>query len=107
MVRRKLPDRRLNTTVKFEHSNGHKYLLTVGLYPDGSPGEIFINTSMKSGSEADLNASDAAVAVSLALQHGCTLDELRLAMKRNPDGTPAGPLGRALDEVAKIIFMES
>lgn len=60
------------------------------------PIELFINTSMRSGNAADIAASDAAVAVSLALQYGCPPETLYEAMKRNPDGSPMGVVGRAM-----------
>jgi hypothetical protein len=42
----------------------------------------------------------AAVAGSLALQHGCEFETLRRAVLRNPDGGAASPLGMALDLIA-------
>ena len=56
---------------------------------------------MKLGSMADVNAIDGAFAVSLALQYGAPFEILRVGMKRNSDGTPQGPLGAAMDAVAK------
>jgi hypothetical protein len=44
-----------------------------------------------------VNARDAAVAVSLLLQHGCPVDTLRRALTRNSDGVASGPLAHALD----------
>ena len=100
-MRKMLPDRRRGTTIKFSHA-AHSFIATVGFYPDGTVGELFVNTEMKSGSESDVNASDAAIAISFALQYGCPLEVLRAAMKRNPDGSPMGPLGHALDLASEI-----
>lgn len=47
--------------------------------------------------------SDAAVAISLALQYGCPIDVLRAAMKRDKDGSPMGLLSHALDKVARVV----
>ena len=47
-VRRKLPDERQSITHKFS-IGGHEGYITVGMYEDGSPGEIFI-TMAKEGS---------------------------------------------------------
>jgi ribonucleoside-diphosphate reductase alpha chain len=44
--------------------------------------------------------SDAAVAASLALQHGCNIDTLRQALLREENGSAAGPLGMMLDILA-------
>jgi ribonucleoside-diphosphate reductase alpha chain len=101
--RRKMPDRRVCHTINLRHDTyvgPHKYVVSIGLYDDGSPGEIFMNTEMKAGSLADTITADAAVAASLALQYGCPLDVLRAAMKRTAAGTPMGPLAHALDAVA-------
>lgn len=97
-IRKQLDARRYAETLAFEHGQ-HKFHVTAGYFADGTVGEIFVNTSQKAGSEADINASDAAVAVSLALQYGCPLRVLREAMKRNADGSPQGPLAAALDKV--------
>jgi len=96
--RRRLPDRRKCETIAFEHG-GLKYAVTMGYFPDGSVGEIFLNTDGKAGSAADVSASDAALAVSLALQYGCPLEVIRSSVKRNADGSPQGPLAAALDKV--------
>jgi len=81
--------------------DGQRYILTVGFFENGSPAEIFLNSSMRLGSTADVNAVDGAFAVSLALQYGCPLETLRIGMKRNADGTPQGPLGAALDTIPR------
>lgn len=97
--RTRLPNRRLNETFEIEVNNLF-YYVTVGRASVGGPVmEVFLNSATKLSSLADINASDAAVAASLALQYGCPIETLREAMKRNPDGTAQGPLGAALDEV--------
>jgi hypothetical protein len=63
--------------------------------------EVFINSASKLTSNADINGSDGAVAVSLALQYGCPIDVLKRGMKRNADGTAIGPLGAVLDKISK------
>jgi hypothetical protein len=99
MNRKRLPNRRFAETLNFS-VDGQKYILTIGRFPDtGEIAEIFINSSMKLGSMADINAIDGAFAVSLALQYGCPLDVLRTGMKRNADSSPQGPLGAALDAI--------
>jgi hypothetical protein len=63
-------------------------------------GEIFI-TNHKAGSQSGIMASDAAVAASIALQYGAPLDVIRHALMRDGRGRPSGPLGIALDQLAK------
>src|SRR5207244_4161180 len=67
-VRHKLPEERMSVTHKF-NIGGHEGYITVGLYPDGSPGEIFI-TMAKEGSTVSGLMDSFALAVSIALQHG-------------------------------------
>ena len=70
-VRHKLPDERRAVTHKFNIA-GHEGYITVGLYPDGEPGEIFI-TMAKEGSTVSGLMDSFALAVSIALQHGVPL----------------------------------
>jgi ribonucleoside-diphosphate reductase alpha chain len=69
--RHRLPDERLSITHKFS-VGGHEGYLTVGLYKDGMPGELFI-TMAKEGSTVSGLMDSFACAVSLALQHGVPL----------------------------------
>ena len=70
-IRHRLPDERLSITHKFS-VGGHEGYLTVGLYKDGMPGELFI-TMAKEGSTVSGLMDSFACAVSLALQHGVPL----------------------------------
>jgi ribonucleoside-diphosphate reductase alpha chain len=70
--------------------------MTIGLYPDGRPGEIFLNAG-HANSLLDVMAHDAAILASIALQFGCPLDTIRHAIKRDSSGTAASPIGAALD----------
>jgi ribonucleoside-diphosphate reductase alpha chain len=66
---------------------------------DGEIAIIFMANN-KVGSAAGIIASDAAMAASLALQHGCPLEVLREAMRRDSHGRASGPLGAVLDKIA-------
>ena len=70
-VRRKLDDTRASITHKFS-IGGHEGYITVGLYDEGSPGEIFIRMA-KEGSTISGLMDSFATAVSLALQYGVPL----------------------------------
>jgi ribonucleoside-diphosphate reductase alpha chain len=95
MTRQRLPNRREHELLTFEH-DGIRYTAGVGRFEDGTIAEVFLNTA-KNGTAIDVNARDAAVAASLLLQHGCSVDTLRQALTRNNDGSGSGPLARALD----------
>ena len=73
-VRHRLPAERASVTHKFGLS-GHEGYITVGLYPNGQPGEIFIRMA-KEGSTVSGLMDSFATAVSLALQHGVPLKVL-------------------------------
>jgi ribonucleoside-diphosphate reductase alpha chain len=70
-VRNKLQEERASITHKF-NVGGHEGYITVGLYPDGMPGELFI-TMAKEGSTVSGLMDSFACATSLALQHGVPL----------------------------------
>jgi ribonucleoside-diphosphate reductase alpha chain len=70
-VRRKLPDERRAITHKFS-IGGHEGYITVGMYEDGAPGEIFI-TMAKEGSTISGLMDAFATAVSFNLQYGVPL----------------------------------
>lgn len=72
--RRRLPDERRAITHKFSIS-GHEGYLTVGMYEDGSPGEIFV-VMAKEGSTISGLMDSFATAISLALQYGVPLEVL-------------------------------
>ena len=73
-VRRPLPNERAAITKKFSVA-GHKGYVTVGMYEDGTPGELFIVMS-KEGSTISGLMDGFATAISLALQYGVPLDVL-------------------------------
>jgi ribonucleoside-diphosphate reductase alpha chain len=72
--RRRLPAERQAVTHKFEIA-GHEGYITVGLYPDGQPGEIFLKMA-KEGSTVSGLMDSFATAISLALQYGVPLRDL-------------------------------
>ena len=72
--RHKLPDERRAITHKFS-VGGHEGYITVGLYEDGTPGEIFL-TMAKEGSTISGLMDSFATAISLTLQYGVPLEAL-------------------------------
>jgi ribonucleoside-diphosphate reductase alpha chain len=73
-LRKRLPVERTALTHKFE-VGGHEGYITVGLYDDGTPGEIFLRMA-KEGSTVSGLMDSFATAVSLALQYGVPLPAL-------------------------------
>src|ERR1017187_7072949 len=94
-VRRHLPDERRALTHHFSIAGQEGYL-TVGVYEDGLPGEIFI-TMAKQGSTISGLMDAFATVVSLALQHGVPLSVLceKLShMRFEPSGWSGNPNNR-------------
>jgi ribonucleoside-diphosphate reductase alpha chain len=86
-TRYKLPDERASFTHKFS-IGGHEGYITVGMYEDGSPGEIFVRMAKEGSVIAGLMDSFA-TSISLALQHGVPLHILVEKLK----GTRFEPSG--------------
>ena len=72
--RRRLPDERRAVTHKYQVA-GHEGYITVGLYPDGQPGELFLKMA-KEGSTVSGLMDTLATMTSLALQYGVPLRDL-------------------------------
>jgi ribonucleoside-diphosphate reductase alpha chain len=87
-VRRKLPDERQAITHKFRVGEQEGYM-TVGLFDDGTPGEVFINVN-KQGSTVSGLMDTVAMLTSYSLQYGVPLGELASKLK-NSRFEPSGP----------------
>jgi len=98
MNRERLRDRRLSETFTLE-LHGLRYVASFSRFDDGRVAEVFLQNH-KSTSQSDSNARDSAIAASLALQHGCSLETLRRALLRDAQGNASTPLGAALDIIA-------
>ncbi len=99
-VRRKLPDERQSITHKFRVGEQEGYM-TVGLFEDGTPGEIFINVS-KQGSTVSGLMDTVAMLTSYALQYGVPLTELASKLK-NTRFEPSGPTNNPKIPIATSI----
>jgi ribonucleoside-diphosphate reductase alpha chain len=93
-----LPSRRQCETIRFEHG-GTRYFGTVGYYDDWRPGELFIDGDVVGSGLQSVNR-DLAIATSLALQHGASVDVLRGAFTRLDDGEPTTAVAALLDIMA-------
>ncbi len=106
-----LSQTRRSVTHKFA-INGHEGYLTVGLFDDGRPGEIFIKMS-KEGSTLSGLIQGFCRAFSLCLQHGLRLDEACerfRGMRFEPMGGTTNPdvpeCSSILDYVARYLVFE-
>lgn len=101
VVRRRLPDERRAITHHFSIAGQEGYL-TVGVYEDGSPGEIFVRMA-KEGSTVSGLMDGFATVTSLALQHGVPLKVL-CGKLRHMRFEPSGWTGNPKIEFAKSIM---
>jgi len=103
--RRKLPDERHSITHKFDVA-GHEGYVTVGLFEDGTPGEIFL-VMAKEGSTISGFADAFAQAISYALQYGVPLQTLvdKFSHSRfEPSGMTKNPEVRFAKSIVDYIF---
>jgi hypothetical protein len=70
---------------------------------DGTPGEVFID-GCKTGNNIESIARDAAVLLSLALQHGVPPQIIRHAVTRGASEEPASILGAVVDSITTKSF---
>ena len=113
--RHRLPNRRPSHTEALEVA-GQTFTATVGFDPeDGCPRELFL-TAGKEGSVINAMLADAAVVISVALQHGISAQALAKSIGRLPEvpiapggldqgppaKLPASPIGAALDLVSSF-----
>jgi ribonucleoside-diphosphate reductase alpha chain len=101
VVRKSLPVTRESITHKFSIER-HEGYLTIGLYPDGRPGEIFIKMS-KEGSTMSGMCQAFCRAFSLALQHGLSVRDAVVrfkGMRFEPMGYTSNP---EIPEAASIV----
>ncbi|MGB7220472.1 MAG: vitamin B12-dependent ribonucleotide reductase [Vicinamibacterales bacterium] len=104
-IRRKLPDERRAITHKFDIA-GHEGYITVGLFEDGQPGEIFL-VMAKEGSTISGFADAFAQAISYALQYGVPLPALvdKFSHVRfEPSGMTRNPEIRFAKSIVDYIF---
>jgi ribonucleoside-diphosphate reductase alpha chain len=104
-IRRKLPDERQAITHKFDIA-GHEGYITVGLFANGQPGEIFL-VMAKEGSTISGFADAFAQAISYALQYGVPLQALvdKFSHVRfEPSGMTRNPEIRFAKSIVDYIF---
>jgi ribonucleoside-diphosphate reductase alpha chain len=100
-LRHRLPGERHSITHKFAIA-GHEGYITVGLYKDGAPGELFIRMAKEGSTVAGLMDSFA-LAVSLAMQHGVPL-RLLCEKFQHTRFEPAGFTGNPEIPIAKSMM---
>jgi ribonucleoside-diphosphate reductase alpha chain len=100
-LRHRLPGERASITHKFAMA-GHEGYVTVGVYKDGTPGELFIRMA-KEGSTVSGLMDSFATAVSLALQHGVPL-KLLCDKFQHTRFEPSGFTGNQEIPIAKSVM---
>src|SRR5881392_82250 len=104
-VRHKMPDTRMSLTHRFEIA-GHEGYITVGLFEDGMPGELFVTMS-KEGSTIGGLMDTVGTLTSIALQYGVPLESLvkKFAYQRfEPSGFTKNPDIRNATSIADYVF---
>ena len=100
MNRHRPANRRAHETIAIVHENQRykvglgRELVCIERERLGPIVEVFLN-AQQVNSQVDVLASDGAILMSMLLQYGCPPADIFHAMKRNADGSPSSPLGRA------------
>jgi len=105
IARKRLPDERKAITHKFS-IGGHEGYLTVGMYDDGTPGELFI-TMAKEGSTVSGLMDSFATAISMSFQYGVPLKVLVdkfTHMRFEPSGFTGNPNLPIAKSITDYIF---
>ena len=98
-TRSTLPARRRGENFEIRHGGQNTpFVITVGRYPNGDVGEVFIAGS-KSGTAFEAVARDGAILLSLCLQHGVTLATIKHAITREGDNSPSTIVGAVVDKL--------
>lgn len=103
-MRERLPDRRETETFTVTHRTHdgveQTFILSIGRYPDGRLGEVFIDVPYQQQRFVTaLMAKDVATMLSIALQHGATVEELLAASGRGE----VNEMGRAIERPHTLI----
>jgi ribonucleoside-diphosphate reductase alpha chain len=104
-IRHRMPDTRMSLTHRFEIA-GHEGYITVGLYEDGQPGELFITMS-KEGSTIGGLMDTVGTLTSIALQYCVPLESLvkKFAYQRfEPSGFTKNPDIRNATSITDYVF---
>ena len=96
-MRRVLPQRRAAEISDLRFGNKN-FTITIGRFGDGAPAEVFVDVA-KSGTDLAAIARDAAVVLSLALQHGTPIETIRHAVTRSGSGEAASIIGATVDQL--------
>ena len=75
------------------------FMVTIGFYTDGRPGEVFTH-GIRTGSGLDALLADACVVLSCLIQHGVEPAALATSMGRLGNAEPASIIGAVVDLVA-------
>lgn len=96
MTRTPLPNRRGAETFSLRHRHA-EHVFTISRFKDGRVAEVFARAYYGGGSDGETDARDAAIILSLALQHGAALETIAHAITRDDAGAPCSIVGAIVD----------
>ena len=100
MSRARLPNRRPSTTLDVWHNN-ERYHVSFSKDESNVIREVFVH-GPRAGSDLDALAFDVGVAISLGLQCGASISDLRHSMARLETGAPASFVGQILEALSPL-----
>lgn len=96
MTRDSLPNRRNGQTLVVLHRD-RQWSFGVSYFPDGRVAEVFSYVHYGTGSDVETEARDGSILLSLALQHGVTLESIAHSLTRDDRGVACGMIGAIVD----------
>lgn len=101
MTRARLFNRRAAVRYEVVH-DGMRFIVTLGAYRDGRPGEVFVEVDGRNASSGvGFLAREAAILASVAVQYGAPWATLRAAVLRDGEGRPLTLIGAVLDSIGR------
>lgn len=103
--RARLPDRRRSTAADADWQ-GSTFVVQVGFYEDGRPGEVFAKGRCERGQMGAM-VDKACILMSRLLQRGCPVSEIVRDATRDADGQPETPLDAVMLALADLAGVEA
>lgn len=98
-MREQLAARRYSESSDLSHLGIH-YAMQIGVYGDGRIGEVFVQMHKAAGTQADVNARDISILISMALQYGVPIERMLKAITEDENGDPEGLAGAILEHLS-------
>ena len=102
----RLDNRRPALTTSVRHKNKGLLITLTTCLINGCAKEVFLGSSVGSGTDLEAILHDVAIALSVSFQNSVTVQSLAHSVKRLPDGQPSSVVGTVLDVLRRLELEE-